>query len=172
MKKSYIDRYALYSAVEVDIGNDIKLKGWIIPKGNSYMLLPFDDIWNTYSFCASHVKDITHLTNNVKINKLAKEIEESETGFISNDTRKVFGNNLLVKDLTDEQTDKICSYMFHTYGEYKDGICQTAMRDLCKHCPLSIETDDSEFVCMSSHLDEPITGDWLKIIKENKDVTN
>ena len=172
MKKSYIDRYALYSAVEVDFTDKFKLRGWIIPKGNSYMLLPFDDIWNTYSFCASHVRDITHLTNNVKINKLAKEIEASETGFITNDTRKIFGEDLLVKDLTDEQTDKICSYMFHTYGEYKDGICQTPMKDLCKHCPLSIGTGDGEFVCMSYHLDESITGDLLKVIKENKDVTN
>lgn len=172
MKKSYIDRYALYSAVEVDLGADIKLKGWIIPKGNSYMLLPFDDIWNTYSFCASHVKDITHLTNGVKINKLAKEIEESKISVITNDTIKIFGNELTVKDLTDEQMDRICSYMFHTYGEYKDGICQTSMKDLCKHCPLAIRTDDGEFACMSCYLDRQINSDLLKIIKENKDVTN
>lgn len=167
MKKSYIDRYALYSAVEVDFSDKLKLKGWIIPKGNSYMLLPFDDIWNTYSFCASHVRDITHLTNSVKINKLAKEIEASETGFITDDTRKIFGEELLVKDLTEDQSDKICSYMFNTYGEYKNGINYTPMKNICKHCPLAIRTDDGEFACMNGHLDSQITEDLLKVIKEN-----
>ena len=76
MKKSYIDNYAIYNAVIVETIDGDKFKGWLVPRGKEYLLLPFDDIWKRYSFKASSIKEITHMTNKVSINKLAKELEE------------------------------------------------------------------------------------------------
>lgn len=49
--------------------DDRILYGWFI-KGTMkyyYVLLPFNDIWNTYSFRASHIKSIKFLTNGYEI---------------------------------------------------------------------------------------------------------
>ena len=91
MKRIYVDKYALYHAVEVELNNGDKFKGWLVPKDRQYSLLPLDDIWHIYSFNASFIKEITHLTNGVQINKLAKEIDATETGFIEPKNRKIFG---------------------------------------------------------------------------------
>ena len=77
MKKSYIDNYALYNAVIVETTDGDKYRGWLVPYQNKYMLLPVDtNIWKKYIFSASFIKEITHMTNKVSINKLAKELEE------------------------------------------------------------------------------------------------
>ena len=49
--------------------DDTNFYGWFI-KGTMkyyYILLPFTDIWNTYSFRASHIKSIKFLTNDYEI---------------------------------------------------------------------------------------------------------
>lgn len=76
MKKSYIDNYALYNAVIVEIIEGDKFKGWLVPKGKEYLLLPFDNIWKRYSFKASSIKEIIHMTNKVSINKFVKQLEQ------------------------------------------------------------------------------------------------
>ena len=45
------------------------------PRKKEYLLLPFDDIWEGYSFKASHIKEITHLTNGISINNFIKSLE-------------------------------------------------------------------------------------------------
>lgn len=63
---------ALYSAIKlIDFENE-EYTGWLVPspyKTDKYMLLPLNDIWNSYSFARSHIKKIYHLTNNVLIPK-------------------------------------------------------------------------------------------------------
>ena len=78
MKKSYIDNYALYNLVIVETIEGDKFKGWLVPYQKKYMLFPIDtNIWRKYIFNASFIKEITHMTNNVSINKLAKELEKN-----------------------------------------------------------------------------------------------
>lgn len=77
MKKEFIDNYALYNAVIVETNDGDKFKGWLVPYQNKYMLLPVDtDIWKKYIFSASFIKEITHMTNKVSINRLVKQLEQ------------------------------------------------------------------------------------------------
>lgn len=95
MDRSYIEKYALYKAVIVETINGDKFKGWLVPDEDScngaYLLLPLDDFRNTYLFNANFIKEITHLTNNVAIGKLAEEIDKNNNGIVTSDTRKIRG---------------------------------------------------------------------------------
>ena len=91
MKRSYIEKYALYKAVVVETIDGDKFKGWLVPKDHQYSLLPLDDIWHIYSFNASFIKEITYLTNNFAIGELAKEIDKNNNGILTSETRKIRG---------------------------------------------------------------------------------
>ena len=67
--------YANYHAVRLIDFENQEYKGWFVPntQRGEWMLLPLDDIWNTYSFKRSHIKKIYHLSNGVLIPKEFKE---------------------------------------------------------------------------------------------------
>lgn len=68
MKKKAIDGLLLYKVVEIELVDGTKIVGWLVPKGNGYLILPIYDIWHTYECKASHIKGgVCHKTNNVKV---------------------------------------------------------------------------------------------------------
>lgn len=70
--KAALEAYVLYQAVKIiDFEND-EYTGWLVPRRGEYVLLPLNDIWNTYVIKRSHIKKIYHLTNNQLI---PKEVE-------------------------------------------------------------------------------------------------
>ena len=79
MSKNYTNEalvyYANYHAVRLIDFEDQEYKGWLVPHvpHGDIILLPLDDIWHTYTFKRSHIKEIYHLTNGVKI---PKEVEK------------------------------------------------------------------------------------------------
>lgn len=68
MKKKTIDELLLYKVSEIELVDGTGIVGWLVPKGNGYLILPIDDIWHTYECKASHIKDgVCHKTNKVKV---------------------------------------------------------------------------------------------------------
>ena len=61
MKKIVIDN-TLYSVCEVEFIEGDKKRGWLVPYGNGYYILPLQPIEAILFFRSSHVKSI-HLTN-------------------------------------------------------------------------------------------------------------
>lgn len=79
MSKNYTNEalvsYANYHAVRLIDFEGQEYKGWLVPHVpyGDIILLPLDDIWHTYTFKRSHIKEIYHLTNGVLI---PKEVEK------------------------------------------------------------------------------------------------
>ena len=67
MKKKTIDELLLYKVAEIELVDETRIVGWIVPKGNGYLILPIYDFWNTYECKASHIKSARYRTNTVKV---------------------------------------------------------------------------------------------------------
>lgn len=70
--KAALEAYVLYQAVKIVDFENAEYIGWLVPRQGEYVLLPLNDIWNTYIIKRSHIKKIYHLTNNQLI---PKEVE-------------------------------------------------------------------------------------------------
>ena len=70
--KAALEAYVLYQAVKIIDFENNEYTGWLVPRRGEYVLLPLNDIWNTYVIKRSHIKKIYHLTNNQLI---PKEVE-------------------------------------------------------------------------------------------------
>lgn len=67
--KAALEAYAFYQAVKIIDFDNIEYIGWLVPRQGEYVLLPLNDIWNTYTLKRSRIKKIYHLTNNQLIPK-------------------------------------------------------------------------------------------------------
>ena len=67
--KEALTFYAVNHAVRLIDFEGQEYKGWLISTGDTYTLFPLNDIWNTYKFKRSHIKEIYHLTNNKLVPK-------------------------------------------------------------------------------------------------------
>ena len=68
--KTAIDSYALYSAVKIIDFEKEEYYGWLVPDPydiNGYMLLPFDYEKPRVCFKRTHINEVYHLTNGIKI---------------------------------------------------------------------------------------------------------
>lgn len=64
MKKKTIDELLLYKVSEIELVDETRIMGWLVPKGDGYLILPIYDFWNTYKVKASHIKSAHYRTNN------------------------------------------------------------------------------------------------------------
>jgi len=78
-----------------------------------------------------------------------------------------------LKDLTEEQADKICDYIFNTYGIYSpEGICQN-FEECCQKCPYAFSIDDSRWrECSKGFMyrTDDVPEEFEKVIKDEKDM--
>ena len=70
--KEAIEYYALHHAVKIVDTDGDSYEGWLVYNNKEYLLLPLNDIWTTYTFKRSHIKEICHLTNGQLIPKVFK----------------------------------------------------------------------------------------------------
>ena len=77
MKKILIDN-TLYSVVEVEFFDGDKKKGWIVPYGNGYQILPLQPMERIDFFRSSHVKSIRLKNGYTLTDKDAKYLERGK----------------------------------------------------------------------------------------------
>lgn len=72
-----------------------------------------------------------------------------------------------VQELTEEQAELICDYMYDKHAYYDDkGFLACRISDVCKHCPLSIESDEGWNECFRYRMLEDLEKELEDYIKE------
>ena len=73
-----------------------------------------------------------------------------------------------VLDLTKEQIDMICDYVFDKYAMRKRGFIQNVF-ELCKHCPCGVPGENDVWVCGASLIQEnpELNPEFEELIKKN-----
>ena len=67
--KEALDQYAILHPVKIiDFSNEARI-GWLVKEEGKYLLLPFNTIFHIYVYARTHIKEIYHLTNGIKIPK-------------------------------------------------------------------------------------------------------
>lgn len=69
-----------------------------------------------------------------------------------------------LRDLTEEQADKICDYIFEKYG--KENSTWRDMQRCCCHCPFSL-TSDGYYDCAQGLMFIDLDEEFEKVIKDD-----
>jgi len=84
----------------------------------------------------------------------------------------LFGKNIAIvsmklKELTQAQGEKLCDYLFDKYGIYENNMLKNSFKDICKHCPYRIATDEGWYECCLYNMEEELDSELEEVIKHD-----